>query len=579
MMKLLDYLVLLVFIQISLSAQTTVDDELAKVKSNPDIKVEFLSKDRISVSYSNLKTTIFNLGENLEQKNYVDTVPRFVFNLWELDTSLFNYKYYFWQEIDLGTYSVMKPLIGDVNNNKRVEFYGHKKNFYTDFSEVWCYEQDVNGIFKSIYKYPTNSLMAYNIFDINGDDNLELHLINAYLDSASGYVVYDQTFFKIPSVDSLATQFYFDYNIYTGDGFNIQLNDFTMGDFDNDGINEAIFFNFSPQQIWLVKFDEYELTFDSVLAYPTWYYPGVGNEYVDGFVVGDFDMDRKTDLVYSSEYGHIYVLEKNDINNYSINWEGNSGIRNAYINFKTNDIDKNGKPEFWVGGQNFAKGLTRIICFETNGDNHYHSVAEIEFPGLLSLNGLRGMSMDVDNDSNAEIFVNVGNTVVLLKFIGMPNNHNYEVYYYHLFENVVQSVKMFNFPDEKFPGIVLSLFQPQNGYRRDITQIFKHYLTVDVTVENIVVSGYNLLSNYPNPFNPSTKIKFTVPERSEVKIKVYNSIGEEIITLINRSLERGEHTIVWNGRDKNNFSVPSGIYFISMKAGSFQQTIKSVLIK
>lgn len=93
------------------------------------------------------------------------------------------------------------------------------------------------------------------------------------------------------------------------------------------------------------------------------------------------------------------------------------------------------------------------------------------------------------------------------------------------------------------------------------------------------MQGYALFNNYPNPFNPSTNIKFSIPERSRVKIRVFNSLGEEIITLLNNTLERGEHSIVWNGKDKNNKTVPSSVYFITMEAKNFRKTIKSVLIK
>jgi flagellar hook assembly protein FlgD len=93
------------------------------------------------------------------------------------------------------------------------------------------------------------------------------------------------------------------------------------------------------------------------------------------------------------------------------------------------------------------------------------------------------------------------------------------------------------------------------------------------------VQGYALFNNYPNPFNPSTNIKFSIPERSRVKIRVFNSLGEEIITLLNNTLERGEHSIVWNGKDKNNKTVPSSVSFITMEAKNFRKTIKSVLIK
>jgi len=577
-MKLIDYLALLVFIQIPLFAQTSLEDELIKVKSNPDLKVESVSKDRISVNYSNLKTTIFNLGENTNLKNNVDSVPLFVFNLWGLDTSLFNYKYYFWEEVPLGTDPIMKPLIGDINNNSLVELYGFKKDFFTGYSEIWCYEQKQNGIFQPTYKYPENTIIPYNIYDIDIDGNSELHLIATHFDSLWGGYVNDQTFFEKPSFDSLATQFYFDYNIFTGDGFNNQLNDFTFGDFNNDDTTEAIYHSLL-RAIHLVKFNKAELTFDSVFTYSTFIDSSLGHEFVAGFIVGDFDLDGKTDIIFSSEYGNIYVIENEGEDNYLINWEGNSGIWNSYIYIKTNDIDGNDKPEFWIGGESFAQGVTRLVCYETDGDNTYHPVAEIEFPGLLTLNSLSGLGIDIDNDKNEELFINVGNVVVIIKFTGSSNNPNYDVYYLRQFENICETATMFRFFSELYPAIILSMGESNINGRRDFTRFFKHYLTADVKEERDLLYDYKLFSNYPNPFNPSTTIRFIIPERSELKIKVYNSIGEEIITLLDQSLERGEHTIVWNGRDNNNLSVPSGVYFISMISGRFHKIIKSVLLK
>lgn len=576
-MKLFKYFSVLIFIQISLSAQTSFDEELSKVKSNPDIKVEFLNKDRISVNYSNSKTTIFNLGGNFKQNINSDSIPRFVFNLWELDTSLFNYKYYFWQEVPV-SFNFPNPFLGDLNNNNDVEIYGWKKGYYTEKSEIWCYEQDEFQIFRPAYKYPANTILSYNIYDIDSDGNQELHLIATHFDSIWGGYVNDQTFFKKPSFDSLATQFYFDYNIFTGDGFNNQLNDFTFSDFNNDDTTEAIYHSLL-KAIHLVKFNKAELSFDSVFTYSTFIDSSLGHEFVAGFIVGDFDLDRKTDIIFSSEYGNIYIIENESGGEYSINWEGNSGIWNSYIHFKTNDIDNNGKPEFWIGGESFAIGVTRLVCFETDGDNSYHIVTEIEFPGLLSLNGLSGMSIDIDNEGKEELVINVGNVVVVLKFIGSTNNLKYEIYYYYQFDNVVESMIMYKFPSSKYPSIVLCMYQSLGGWTRDFTQIFNNYLTTDIKKEKKSLIGYNLYSNFPNPFNPNTNIKFELPERSKIKIKVYNSTGEEIITLLDQSLERGEHIIVWNGINKNNNSVPSGVYFISMEAGRFHKTIKSVLIK
>src|ERR1035437_10372011 len=283
-MKLMKWFSLFIFLQISLSAQTTLEKEIAKIKDNPEIKLNYIGNDKVSVNYYSQKTRIFNLGRSVKQKPQYDSIPHFVFDLWKMDTSLFNYKFKFDQEVPIGT-TWQSPLLGDINNNGKVELYGIKKGYYTDFSEVYCYEQNQKGIFSQVYKYPSNSLEGYNIYDIDRDGQQELHLITLQpeqIDSITEAHIMHQTFFKKPSDDSLATLFFLDYNIYSHDGLNVQLNDFTFGDFDKDSITEAIYYDISPQTIHLVKFNKNLLTFDSLLTYQT-----VDSEYVIG-------LDRKS---------------------------------------------------------------------------------------------------------------------------------------------------------------------------------------------------------------------------------------------------------------------------------------------
>lgn len=83
-----------------------------------------------------------------------------------------------------------------------------------------------------------------------------------------------------------------------------------------------------------------------------------------------------------------------------------------------------------------------------------------------------------------------------------------------------------------------------------------------------------LLQNYPNPFNPATKINFGVNESSQVKIVVFNSIGEEIRILLNEQKEPGVYEVEFNAA-----SLSSGVYFYQIQAGSFIQTRKMMLLK
>jgi len=85
---------------------------------------------------------------------------------------------------------------------------------------------------------------------------------------------------------------------------------------------------------------------------------------------------------------------------------------------------------------------------------------------------------------------------------------------------------------------------------------------------------FALFQNYPNPFNPTTEIKFTLAAQSPVRISVYNSLGEQITTLVNSTMPAGSHTVRWNGEH-----AASGIYFYRMEAGAFTDIRKMLLIR
>jgi hypothetical protein len=85
---------------------------------------------------------------------------------------------------------------------------------------------------------------------------------------------------------------------------------------------------------------------------------------------------------------------------------------------------------------------------------------------------------------------------------------------------------------------------------------------------------YNLSQNYPNPFNPSTKIKYSIPQLSQVQIKVFDLLGNEIETLINKEKPAGTYEITWGAEN-----LASGVYIYQLRAGDFVQTNKMLLLK
>lgn len=88
-----------------------------------------------------------------------------------------------------------------------------------------------------------------------------------------------------------------------------------------------------------------------------------------------------------------------------------------------------------------------------------------------------------------------------------------------------------------------------------------------------------LYNNYPNPFNLTTTICYSLKENSLVSLGIYNLRGQKVKTLVNGKKEKGEWTVFWNGKDENSNSVCSGIYFYRLKTDNFVQTKMMILLK
>jgi hypothetical protein len=88
-----------------------------------------------------------------------------------------------------------------------------------------------------------------------------------------------------------------------------------------------------------------------------------------------------------------------------------------------------------------------------------------------------------------------------------------------------------------------------------------------------------LLQNVPNPFNPTTTIRFELSQPADVRLEIYSVRGERIRTLVSGARPAGSHAVVWDGRDRRGAAVASGVYFYRLEAGRFARTRKMVLLK
>ncbi|KAA3610051.1 MAG: T9SS C-terminal target domain-containing protein [Calditrichaeota bacterium] len=95
----------------------------------------------------------------------------------------------------------------------------------------------------------------------------------------------------------------------------------------------------------------------------------------------------------------------------------------------------------------------------------------------------------------------------------------------------------------------------------------------------ISANRFELFQNFPNPFNPTTQIRFGLAKAANVEIKIFDSLGKEVRTLINQSKPAGNHVLLWNGKNNEGRLVASGSYFYIMKSGDFKSGKKLLLLR
>ena len=100
------------------------------------------------------------------------------------------------------------------------------------------------------------------------------------------------------------------------------------------------------------------------------------------------------------------------------------------------------------------------------------------------------------------------------------------------------------------------------------------FVTTSLSVKQAMPIRYTLSNAYPNPFNPTTNIRFSIPNDAKVLLEVYDLNGRKINTLIDSYIKTGYHSVTWNATNHS-----SGIYFVKMMSGEYINTQKIMLVK
>jgi hypothetical protein len=113
----------------------------------------------------------------------------------------------------------------------------------------------------------------------------------------------------------------------------------------------------------------------------------------------------------------------------------------------------------------------------------------------------------------------------------------------------------------------------------DSLTIVKAPKVTSVSGERIVVPNDFSIANYPNPFNPSTRISFHLPENGSVRIVIYDLLGRVITTVLDAAKQKGHYSLDWNAKDEKGNDLPSGIYIAQIQSGRFTASAKMILMR
>ncbi len=190
-------------------------------------------------------------------------------------------------------------------------------------------------------------------------------------------------------------------------------------------------------------------------------------------------------------------------------------------------------------------------------------------------------------------YVNMGNIVADSIYVKFPTTSmfapvNYDSISFTITDTASIELKLDML--QPHPADTLLVYYPELHWRSNGKSYMRGYPVRIKTWEEIQptsIAGngvdrqltYQLVNNYPNPFNPTTTIRFQIPQPEHVTITVYDILGRQVNKLINGLYKAGSHQVHWNGKNERGQSVASGLYIYRIKAGNFMQSKKMLLLK
>lgn len=477
---------------------------------------------------------------------------------------------------------------------------------------------NTNSKLLSFYQYWVSTAGAFsNCWDgaIGYFDNDTLLDVAGYTFSPNKFYIWEQVASK---PDSFALVF--EYTKTEAGGFG----PIAFGDTDGDGLTEIILADLSTMTRIYIFENTGNNTYESKNTQSTLTHTNDG-ETGRYLYIGDMNKNGKKEIICgrgSTSGGAIKIWEQSGV-------QGQHTYTGIYT-YTTptyifgiggfGDSDNNGYNEVFVtyGGAPIYNTYIRRIQYDSVTSTFSHlmfqssavgmpssyKVADVDNDGIKELiatqnsNNVAAMYVHKYDGNNTfkivdSVFETSDNNNLLTQDIKvlqgdiypsiLTGSFNGKVYVYkYNGTHFIKTFEKLDYPGPAIRRVYWTTITGTDGYFNTLSNtssdgffyIFKKQQEVGITNHNEIIGDFKLINIYPNPFNPTTNLEFSIPKNNFVSLKIYDIEGKEVATIFTGALTSGTYEMKWNAE-----SFPSGIYFCKMTAGSFTETRKMILLK
>ena len=482
---------------------------------------------------------------------------------------------------------------------------------WEDGASVYVYEWNPDSArFEKMWSWADTTIKnggasfpTMTVADLDGDGYQEIVLGIPFATGKPAPDVSPTVIYVFEFQDSLPTVPTATWNALAKPGTDTRPSSMTAGDVDGDGQMEvAVSFrhyesasNNNAVMIFSLATDFYgEFTQFKVEMFDTtnsW-----GSIYSSD--ITDLDGDGNKEVYFSAE-SHV-VYEANGPDSYVLSFVSRPTVTPFAIQAACEgDIDGDGKTELIFGNTGGELGIWYNITDVSQTDASNEALIKNVEPG-----GCRGLTVgDFDNDGLTDIFMggNYAGTVWRVEYKGSgditdENSYTYEMVYKDIEPIANTRVYSVSFPGDNFAikwggsashdmnnnrkSELLFVYEDGDSSQAFVVMLETNEVTgIALEPGKPYLDSYHLYANYPNPFNPSTTIRYEIPKNEHVKLVVYDMLGREVKTLFEGPQTAGTHQVIWDGTNNQGQVVSAGTYIYTLYAGGHRLSKTMTLVK